>query len=420
MYSKYELKDLLEFIIYYNYDNKYSNFNITAIYEELINRYKQETGVTLKLNDKNKKFIYEWLRRKVGYDLLNIMLEQSVDYLTGNYQNKHSYFVLDNLQSISDVIKLQIKDSLLDINKQMVSASLVDKNKTEELFVSFLKHIDPSLEWLNLYYDAKSNGNIIYLDELTDKEKQETLKKFEMDEFKDINGCVHINGNQYIWLTRVNTTEDFISLLHEFIHYIVDLKNNSRDIPHVLVEFPSIFYELYSHKFLLEQGFSEEELNLLKAKRMNNSLYGASSITEIFEVIKMFLKNGEITERMLVDKHNKSINNAKTILLDNTVNKVFKKNNENLTHYQIETKVWENITEKIIKKLKYAYVWYPYIVGTYFSNRALENLDAYSLIKMKYITENFSLLNVYDALTILNIDLDKLGIIPISYGKGLK
>lgn len=420
MYSKYELKDLLEFIVYYNYDNKYSNFNIAAVYEELINRYKQETGVTLELNDKNKKFIYEWLRRKVGYDLLNIMLEQSVDYLTGNYQNKHSYFVLDNLQSISDVIKLQIKDSLLDINKQMASASLVDKNKTEELFVSFLKHIDPSLEWLNLYYDAKSNGNIIYLDELTNKEKQDTLEKFEMDEFEDINGYLHINGNQYIWLTRVNTTEDFTSLLHEFIHYIVDLKNNSRDIPHVLVEFPSIFYELYSHEFLLEQGFSEEELNLLKAKRMNNSLYGASSITEIFDVIKMFLKNGRITERMLVDKDNKSINNAKTILLDNTVNKVFKKNDENLTHYQIVTKVWENIIEKIIKKLNYAYIWYPYIIGTYFSNRALENLDAYSLIKMKYITENFSLLNVYDALTILNIDLDKLGIIPISYGKGLK
>lgn len=420
MYSKYELKDLLEFIVYSKYDKKYSNFNITPVYQELINRYNQETGVNLMLNDKNKKFLYEWLRRKVGYVLLNSMLEHSIEYLTGNYQNKHSYFVLDNLSSISDVIRLQIKDSLIDMNKKMASVSVINKEKTEELFVSFLKYIDPSLEWLNMYYEAKLNGNIIYLDELTDEEKDKTLKKFEMDKFEDLNGCVHINGNHYIWLTRVNTTEDFCSLLHEFIHYVVNQKNNFRNIPHILVEFPSIFYELYSHKFLLEQGFSEEELNLLKARRMSNSLYGATGIAEIFDVIKLFLKNDKVTERKLCDKYIKSVNNAKSVLLDEMADKVFKKNDEILTHYQVETKVWENIVEKIIKKLDYTYIWYPYIIGTYFTNKAIEKSDEFSMIKMKYITENISSLNVYDSLSLLNIDLDKLGIIPISYGNELK
>ena len=403
-YSKLDLKELLEFLMYHKCSDKFKNKDINPVYQEILNRFNKEENKTLVLSERAEKKLYIWLKNKVGYDFLNDLIQQAVNYITGNYSNKHSYFVLDNLPVIKNIIDLQINDSLLDMNKEMSSVSLIDKYKTEELFVGFLKKIDTSLEWLNIYYDARNNGNIVYLNDLTEEDEKKALHKFGLDKFEGPNGCVHINGEQYIWLTRENTTEDFSSLVHEFMHYIVDLKNNPREIPHILVEFPSIFYELYSHKFLLEQGFAETELNLLKARRMNDSLYGASNVVDIFNIIKLYLINGRITERMLIERNPSSK----------------KLKNENLISHEFKLKEWEIVVEKLINMLDYVYFWYPYIICTYFSNRALENTDDYLLIKMKYITENFSSLNVYDALSLLNVPLDNLGIIPISYGNELK
>ena len=102
-YSDLSLTKLLEIIMYQKYSQDHTNINVNPIYKELINRYYQEEKVSLELNETNRKNLYRWLKDKVGYDLLNKLIKESIDKLTGNYKNKHAYFVLDNLSAIFTV-----------------------------------------------------------------------------------------------------------------------------------------------------------------------------------------------------------------------------------------------------------------------------------------------------------------------------
>lgn len=420
-YSELDLSKLLKILMYQKYSSEYENVNANLVYYELINRYYQKTGILLELNEDNKKLLYCWLRDEVGYKFLNELIKETIDKLTGNYKNKHAYFVLDNFSALSNIITLQISDSLLDMNKNMAPVSSTSKKETEDMVVEFLKEIDPSLEWLHIYKEAKDKKRIIYLDELSEEEIEEFSKKIQLNDLKKIaNGCTYINGEQYIWVTRKNTTEDFISIVHEFIHYVVDYKNDVKELPHILLEFPAIFYELYSHKFLLQKGFSVEEINLLKVMRMNNSLYGASGISDVFEIINLYLLNGCVDKEMLIEKSKCSLQNTKHIVSNGTMDVLVKNNDGLLDPNTFALNEYENCVKKMISLIKDIYQCYPYIVGTYFSNRALEKKDDYTLLKMKYITENCSGLNVCDALEMINVNVDKLGIIPVSIGNELK
>lgn len=418
-YTNKSLTELLRAIIYDKYDLD-DSIDINAVYVAVNKKYCDSIGLDIN-KDIDRAFLYNWLKEKVGYDLLNEIIQETIDYLGEKNKNKHSFFLLENFVPLTDIIKSQINLSVREGNKNLQSLSYVPYEETEEMFIDYLKKIDPSLEWLNIYLEAKKQRKIVYLDEVTEEEKRTILHVLDVDNLEESpNGSLYMGGNQLIWLTKKYTIEDFNSLLHEFIHYVVNLKNIPKNVPHVLDEMPSIFYELYSHRYLLANGFSEEEINTLRYNRMQNSLYGASLVLDVFSLLSIYVERGKVDKEYLLDCKNKQLSNMRSLLNTSSMDTLLSMNKTLSNPLMALDKEWEENVRKMVTQLYTIHMWYPYVLDTYFANESLKNSNNYTISNMKYITENFAGLNVGDVLELMGVNIEKLGLTAFKLENELK
>jgi hypothetical protein len=77
------------------------------------------------------------------------------------------------------------------------------------------------------------------------------------------------DNDVYLEIKDTGTIEDFFTLSHEFMHYVINTYNR-KSIPLALEEFPSIFFETYSIEFLKRKGYKEDKLEVLHDFRYND------------------------------------------------------------------------------------------------------------------------------------------------------
>ena len=125
--------------------------------------------------------------------------------------------------------------------------------RIDKYICEILKKIDPTFEWLKAYEIAKKDGKIIYLNKLDNKQLEELKNKLNILSID--NNCIILNDcTCYLALTYNNTLQDVINTIHELIHYIIE--TNKVEVPKMLSEFFSIFYELYTIYYLKQQDFN--------------------------------------------------------------------------------------------------------------------------------------------------------------------
>ena len=132
-------------------------FSYEEILSAITSKYLKKYGECHLTNEE----LTDWLKDNYRYPLLNDLIENEIIKIICFSQDERDTFVFDNLESIFQIITKEVRDNLLseinyDYSKVNKETKLTDE-EFRQLVTKFLKVIDPSLEWLNIYNEALEN-----------------------------------------------------------------------------------------------------------------------------------------------------------------------------------------------------------------------------------------------------------------------
>ena len=173
-----------------------------------------------------------------------------------------------------------------------------------------------------------------------------------------------------------------------------------------LKEYSSIFYERYFVQYLSSKGYDSDELNYLIRYRDKNTLDNSLDIKTTLKYIKYVLEGKEINEEEEITKCMEAFNNLPTYAVE-----MIKKVNPKMFNFKdYAYKECDEVCDALIEDPLIFSKTYSYIIGSFLANNSLDkvNSDESFLKRMKYITENLSIIDPNLIFSELGIDTSKI------------
>ena len=308
----------------------------------------------------DKAILYKYLKEKERYNLLNILIALIIKNMLeeGHYKD---LFVLNSFELFNYTIMLESLNLLDTDNLEGIEFTKITDEEINVIIEEFLIKVDPTLEWLSIYRNAKASGNIIEIDKLSNGDKEKYKKRFGKLE----NCCVLDDETPYILLENSNTLKYIRSFFHEFTHYIIMLNRKIAYPSPFFSEYPSIFYERYLIKFLSDKGFNKEEINYLIKYRDIHTSNNSFDISIILGYIKKILSGKNITEEDEIINYTTHINSLSVETLE-----ILQQNLTNIDIMDATTIMHHKCDNTCDILIKYPYDFndvYSYITGKFFS-----------------------------------------------------
>ena len=328
----------------------------------------------------------------------------------GERREEVDQFSKNNLNELLKLMLEQASICLSNKNEDIIPVSKATKDEVDSLVREILTLVDPSLEWLNIYEEAKVNKKIIYLNECNEEEKRLLGTKWGDEILKHEDCCITLNGETAVFLTYNGNIMDVCYTLHEFAHFVSKVKSNNQKASRNIVEFSSIFYELFALLVMHKKGYSSKELYSINNLRLLNTLSCCFAHSDIFSYMRTFLQEGIITEEKEIERIDR-VNELTLSVIDERFRKDIEKNYPDFWNSKKSAK---NTCDKTIKNLVLhqgeLYEAYPYIIGNYLALTALNNLeiDPLMLSKMKYYTEQAASIDPYEIFDGIGCDVSNL------------
>ena len=224
----------------------------------------------------DKEVLFNWLQENYRFLAYNYFLNIIADKIKEDDPTFWQYFDIILKNMIDFVLRtLPINDILTENNLMVPHVSIA---KIETLFLDFLRSIDAPDEWYNLYSQLKNDGLISYGNEKS---------RCFLDEDDQLKIEIEYDG----------TIETFISLVHEFIHYISFRKGKGVAS---LEEFPPIYFESLATFYLKQIGLSDKLIKKISDRRNINNFFTYSSIFNLLEDISTINNSGPITKKQKI------------------------------------------------------------------------------------------------------------------------
>ena len=358
----------------------YAYFIKTATFDDFVNYLKDKKDIDKILN---------WLQTEIRFDGYNLLLRTAVDYLK---QNDFDY--LDN---ISDIVNMMLTQAINNILKpEPEKGEKLPSITIEELdclFNEFLKFINAPESWNQKYDELKSSGRISF-------EKQTNDLNTSMCYWDD-------NDSLRILVSTDDTISCFLSLVHEFIHYI-SMYDSEAVIQTSISEFPSIFFEKISAHFLKNKGYKEDIIEELERFRNENNIEIYMEISSLFNDISAFIKGGPISRDKKVFFWE---NNFR--IIQETREKLAKLMEENGEQFDISfleppkidiprkiDKECDFLIDSFIQNGLLVINGYQYLLDTYLAENVLKKTenDSTVITRMINVTNNLSNMKLQDIL----------------------
>lgn len=314
--------------------------------------------------------LFSFAREKTRYKLLDELML----HVYNRFINKDEFADTRDMFFISNIDEMK---AIMDYEREYIIENMGDKEcevpkiSLEEVIIQVkkvLKEIDPSGEWLNIYNEAIDNNHIIYLDKLTETEKDILKKKIGIDSLDGISNSCFFPDNEtsYIMLKYKGNITDIPTTVHEIVHYICRIKNNHKMEKLILREFPSIFFEFYALNYLKKMGYDSEVLKTINDARFVDTKQSLEDISNMTDYLIMLIRDGEITS----DERNK---------------------------------ICDNCTYDLVINPYVYFKSYPYIIGNYLAISGMQHLiyDKEIVSKIKYVSERISTIDPYDVFKIV-------------------
>ena len=331
----------------------------------------------------DKELIFEWLKQTQRFNTYNYLLE-----IASNYLKEYDFYFFDNLDEIFSKMNEKNFDYVISSKNSNYKLQKVSLEDLENIFFSFLDKIKAPKEWKETYIDLKINNRIIFE---------------ESKDGKDNSKCfIDDDGIRKIKVTTNGTVNDFISFVHEFIHYISLQKDMP---PFSLLEFPSIYYERVAAIHLINIGFDK---NIIKSVIENRNKNNSGKYYDLFGILLdmcRYNKKGNIIREDKVELLKKATE-ATNECVENLIN-IFLEAGKPIDELQsliikdydfgkeVDNEC-DYYTKEFIKNGLLVLDGYQYLTDSYLADSVLEKEEDDDTIfdKMVFITENLSDFNI--------------------------
>ncbi len=365
----YELYYIL--CVYLLLDEEIVPYDIDEVWQEVNKHYAIEEGHSLDLNEEIAlRALFQFAKEKSRYKLLDELMV----HLYSRFINKEEFvdsrdlFFLGNIEEMKTIMDYENKYIIKNMDDIDCDIPKINKDEVIVHVRNVLREIDPSMEWLNIYNQVLDSNHIIYLDQLTEVEKNVVTKKLGIKSIDDMsNACFFPEDKDcYIMLTYKGDISDISTTVHEIVHYICRIKNNYKREKVTLREMPSIFFELYTLNYLSKLGYDEKTLKAINNSRFADTKESLNDILGMTDYLIMLIKNGEITS----DGRDRTCDNC--------------------------------VYDLIVNPYVY-FKSYPYVIGNYLAISGMEKLkyDKKMIARIKYVTEKASTIDPYDVFKIV-------------------
>lgn len=354
----------------------------------------REIGITLAYDYFKKTKDFEYLKNYLyedgitDDDIMEICIFNIMNYYKDLLREKvhtdvltlsNNKFVTDDFPGLMHVLNCVTTDVMTNIKSRFNPSNMskeqvdmlrnstipkIDENQFENLVVGALKYIDPTNKLLDEYIKCRDENRI-----------EPTFTPEETSFF-------YVNNNNYgIKLYKYGNIEDVISLAHELGHMHYRINNNHRG-NELFDEYPSIYYELKTAEFLKTVGYSEDDVNNAMVFRLNNNISNLASLIPIMQSVHTNIDKD-------VEDYDLSAFNNMIDKFERGLNISFLR--QVCTEDEIEQLEEQLMTLKcsIIKSTTNLLYRLKYVVGTFFSKDAINNLKHEDALKiLEDITSN--------------------------------
>ncbi len=382
----------------YNLKEYLKEFNIDKLYERARELYKHKNGT----EDISNEELEKWLHDKCSYDVLSDLLW----VMLINLKDSEDKFMFYNFPVMIDLMHDFLESCKIDNQYDMKDLTKLTDEQIDKYICEILKKIDPTSEWLKIYEIAKKDGKIIYLNKLDDKQLEEL--KHKLNKLPIGNSCIILKDDTcYLTLTYSNTLQDVINTIHELIHYIIE--TNKVEVPKMLSEFFSIFYELYTIYYLKQQDFNINELFTIyqKIRILDLSLISLT-FDPLYHYLTNLIKNRKISINDDLKYYEKALNSLEKI------NKLLGKYKNvqpiDLAYMRCDKYIQFLLDDEFYKI-------YPYIIGSYLAFEALKKFNDEMLNNIRSFISTSTIIDPYDVFETVGCDVENLELIRVGEGE---
>ncbi len=277
LYYSYLIKNNLgDFNSFFGLDDELFYFVVGCKYYNENGTFDDFVNFLMDRNDLDK--LTKWLKCKARFPLYNHFLLDLVTFFKNNDKD---------LLFFKNIKNMNLFESNFDNKNKKRDHKLFDISDIDNMFYEFLDSVKAPCSWKDIYKKFRLSGMINFN---SDKSRYVGTKDGE--------SRINISADKDIGLV-------FSSLVHEFIHCMVDLSvTNKKDSLSsfseylFLSEIPSVFFERRVINFLKNKGYC---INDIISIRIFDNYRIMKKLTSLFIDMDMFYENGFISFKQKAD-----------------------------------------------------------------------------------------------------------------------
>ena len=348
------------------------------------------------LKDRNKEEeLFQWLKNVSRWDTYNYLLNIIANFLKTNDED-----FFKQMTNLTSIWYNRVINNIQNNDVPNKEYKKISEKEFDTLFNEFLNFINAPSEWINIYKELKEKGLIII-----EKEKEDKSMCF-LDE----------DGLFKILIGNGDNIRGFCNFVHEFIHYVS--RQNGFPIENITVsEFPSIFFETISAKFLEEKGYSNQIVNQTINERESNNYSLIMSMYPLFNDLIKYIKDGEInkSDKMSLYKNQIKLINDMRKKLSKIILDAGKEADDLSIIEELKVDIEKDVDDEcdfmidsFIKNGLLVINGYQYLLDSYLVEQILNKKDNDNTIieKMINVTNNLGIISVKDILTLFDIEIE--------------
>lgn len=342
------------------YELGYYYYNLTKDFKYLKDYYYGKASLR-----EQSDFIADYLVENMYDDLLK-------EKIRNDRRNTPTEYMTENFPEIIKIVEYidKISKEEYSLYDKETKIPIINDTEFKELVMGALNYIDPTNKLLEEYKQAYEEGRII--EKPGEEGRISNCFNIATSEYF-FSGKIKVSSGLGIELYKGNNLNDVREFIHEFGHFHYKLKHSN-----IFTECPSIYYELKALEFLEKIGYSKQEVLAVKKLRLeNNRMLALMTLPNLF----CLCQNGN---KYYEECKSEPVKEYINYLLDNVIDDstiedlhfikrvggITRENKKLLSmYYSLFTK--DQVTDRL-----------AYIVGTYFSEYAIANLDHKFALKM--------------------------------------
>ena len=345
----------------------------------------------------NEKEVLLWFQNKARYPAVNVLLE----VLTQCFSTDEELF--KQLPQISLLTNQVItKGRIPDFENQKLP--LVDLDAIDDLFLEFLVDINAPKDWIIKYQELKKNNRIRF-------------HYVKPNSINDYSNCCKDETGFILNITDNQTIRTYISLVHEFMHYISWIDSGDFSL-YFLTELPSIFFEQQFAIFLQKKGYAKNIIDFVMNERDDGNLMSALNINLTLDAIIDYTINGPINREEKIKAINEKIKEIKNnpSLYQAYLN-IYQREGRKFEAEAIVDNNYDEIIYHIIKDGTMSIGGFKYLLGTILSREIRKINDPSMVSKMIKVTNDLQNITFDDIIRIFNLNIKEVTKKMVKEGK---